>query len=237
MPAWPSQPSGQARLAVSQPRDTCGTPSQQVVPDAVVMMYSATSTRGPGTIRITTFEAFFGEFHVVEVGSKQVGLLSGFGIGGPAAASVLEEAIAAGVRRVVSIGGAGGLGVGQVPGDVVVCDRAVRDEGVSHHYWSRPLRPAARGADSRVDRHAREARQPSAGRRHLDDRRGLSETRQEVLAYRAEGVLTVRWKPHPWQQWRSTEVSPSRPASSSWTRWLRRLGSRRGSPTRLRTRH
>jgi uridine phosphorylase len=49
----------------------------------------------------------------------------------------------------VSIGGAGGLCVGQVPGDVVVCDRAVRDEGVSHHYLESDRQPPTTSASGR----------------------------------------------------------------------------------------
>lgn len=75
-----------------------------------------------------------------------VGVIGGFGIGAPAAVSVLESLVAIGVRRFVSMGTAGGLTAGLDTGDVVVCDRAVRDEGVSHHYephtlWAEPSGP------------------------------------------------------------------------------------------------
>lgn len=59
------------------------------------------------------------------------------GIGAPAAAVLMEELIAQGARRIIAVGTAGSLTKGIEPGDVVVCQQAVRDEGVSHHY----LRP------------------------------------------------------------------------------------------------
>jgi purine-nucleoside phosphorylase len=56
------------------------------------------------------------------------------GVGAPLAATFLEEAIAAGVRTVVAVGGAGSLHPGLTLGQVIVASAAVRDEGTSFHY-------------------------------------------------------------------------------------------------------
>jgi uridine phosphorylase len=56
------------------------------------------------------------------------------GVGAPLAATFLEEAIAAGARTVVAVGGAGSLHPGQTLGRIVVASAAVRDEGTSFHY-------------------------------------------------------------------------------------------------------
>ena len=56
------------------------------------------------------------------------------GWGAPSASYVFELLIALGTRRFVIAGTAGGLGPMLRQGDVIVCDRAIRDEGVSHHY-------------------------------------------------------------------------------------------------------
>ena len=53
---------------------------------------------------------------------------------GSYAAGGLDELIALGVRSCVVIGGAGALVEELAPGDLVVADRALRDDGVSHHY-------------------------------------------------------------------------------------------------------
>src|SRR5205814_3988194 len=57
-----------------------------------------------------------------------------FGVGAPAAVALLEELVAFGVRRFVSVGLAGGLRTDQQPGDLLVAERALRDEGTSPHY-------------------------------------------------------------------------------------------------------
>ena len=51
----------------------------------------------------------------------------------------MEELVALGCRRFVSIGTAGSLQPDLAVGDLLVCDRAIRDEGTSYHY-----QPAAR---------------------------------------------------------------------------------------------
>lgn len=58
------------------------------------------------------------------------GLIRMTGIGSPHAVTLLEELIAAGANEFLSIGTAGGL----IKPGVFLCNKAVRDEGTSHHY-------------------------------------------------------------------------------------------------------
>jgi uridine phosphorylase len=55
-------------------------------------------------------------------------------VGAPAAAVMLEELIAFGSRRFISVGTAGSLQGDLKPGALVLCDSAFRDEGTSYHY-------------------------------------------------------------------------------------------------------
>jgi uridine phosphorylase len=55
-------------------------------------------------------------------------------VGSPLAAKRMEELIAFGVKKFISIGTAGSLQKKISIGDLVVCEKAIRDEGVSHHY-------------------------------------------------------------------------------------------------------
>lgn len=61
-------------------------------------------------------------------------LCCGFGIGSPAAVAAAEELIAAGIKRIVSFGTAGGVAPDARLGDVMVCNGALKDEGTSAHY-------------------------------------------------------------------------------------------------------
>lgn len=57
-----------------------------------------------------------------------------FGIGAPVLGIVLEELIAMDATRFLVVGGCGTLQDHVEPGDAIVVDSAVRDEGTSHHY-------------------------------------------------------------------------------------------------------
>lgn len=121
-----------------------------------------------------------------------VGLLGGFGLGAPAAAGALEELGALGVGAFVSVGSAGGLQRSLRHGDLVLCESAIRDEGVSHHYLP-PGKLAAASPDLSA---ALGAALSAAGAAY---RAGTSwtidtpyrETVAEARHYQAEGVLCV----------------------------------------------
>jgi uridine phosphorylase len=121
----------------------------------------------------------------------RVGVFGGFGFGAPVAAGRMENLIALGVRRFVSLGAAGALQPDLGVGDLVICTGAVRDEGVSHHYLPAhvevtpdPTLTAALSAE--LSTHGR----IRAGRTWTIDA-PYRETVAEVHHYRSDGVLTV----------------------------------------------
>jgi uridine phosphorylase len=74
------------------------------------------------------------QLHTLDKTHGRVGVIGRFGFGAPVAAVVLEELACLGTTRFVSIGTSGSLQPSLAAGDVVLCEAAVRDEGVSHHY-------------------------------------------------------------------------------------------------------
>jgi len=80
-------------------------------------------------------EGYFSkELRYLDDTGGKVAIAGNFGVGAPAAAVMLEELIAFGVKRFVSIGTAGSLRADLPPGSLVLCDSAFRDEGTSYHY-------------------------------------------------------------------------------------------------------
>jgi uridine phosphorylase len=163
------------------------------VPEGVILCYQPSLlARICSTQETSPVESVFGEFHLLGATAGRVGVVGKFGIGAPAVTTVFEELIAIGVRRFVSIGTAGALAKALGVGDAVLCERAIRDEGVSHHY----LEPAkyAEASVSITDELGQALREVG-----LEPVRGTSwtidtpfrETVAEARHYQQEGVLTV----------------------------------------------
>jgi uridine phosphorylase len=114
------------------------------------------------------------------------------GVGAPTAAMTLEEHAALGVKTFVNLGTAGGLQPAMRVGAIVVCDRAIRDEGTSFHYLPASEYSHACPGLTRALLGAIEAK-------GLPVRTGTSwttdapyrETTEEVRRYRDQGVATV----------------------------------------------
>ena len=174
-------------------------PQDYRAPHGVVMLYQrrlfdsllGTEPLSPFAPRGRRNTAFL-DLHVLDRTDATVGVVGGFGIGAPAATATLESLIAIGVRRFISMGTAGALRPALEAGDVVVCDRAVRDEGVSHHYlpsatWARP----SAALTTRLQGELSEAGlAPSAGSAWTIDA-PFRETVVEARHYAAEGVAVV----------------------------------------------
>jgi uridine phosphorylase len=126
-------------------------------------------------------------------GTEQtVGVCAGFGFGAPAVVNLLELCIALGARRFVSIGTAGGLQPALGIGDLVVCDRAIRDEGVSHHYLApEPYAyPSVAWTERLIERLREQGSSPVLGASWTIDA-PYRETVAEARHYQQAGVLTV----------------------------------------------
>jgi uridine phosphorylase len=117
-----------------------------------------------------------------------VGLLGDFGIGGPAAAASMEDLAAFGVRRFVSIGTAGSLQRDLAPGAIVLCEAAIRDEGVSHHYL--PPGRLATPSPGLTAALGTALAAPTRGTSWTIDA-PYRETVAEARQYQAEGILCV----------------------------------------------
>ena len=179
--------------------DNGSLPTDRPTPHGVVVLYAkplfdvviaqpGVTPFGPPGSRPTAFL----DLHTFDDSDGTVGVIGGFGIGAPAATSVVESLCAIGVREFVSMGAAGALQPGLDPGDVIVCDRAVRDEGVSHHYvpsalWAEP----SAGLTARLhETLAGVGLAPSPGSAWTIDA-PFRETLAEAEHYAAQGVAVV----------------------------------------------
>ncbi len=145
-------------------------------------------------------DSVFRDLHYLSETQGRVAFIGGFGIGSPATAVVMEELIAFGIKKFISIGSAGALQRSLNIGDLVICDKAIRDEGSSHHYL-----PSEKFAlpDSDLTNLLAETLTEFLGKTLRSEVKSFSrgtswtidcpyrETEAEVLQYQNEGVLCV----------------------------------------------
>jgi uridine phosphorylase len=131
------------------------------------------------------------EMHGFTVGEREVGIV-GCAVGAPYAVLVAEQAFAAGCRMLISVTSAGQItSIGPTPYFVVI-ERALRDEGTSHHYL--PLSEFADASPALVTV-AMEALREAGSAFHIGATwttdAPFRETQRAVEAARAQGILAV----------------------------------------------
>ena len=122
----------------------------------------------------------------------RVAVLTSFGGGSPMVMELAEELAVMGTKKMVLMTWGGTLQNDIAPGDIVVCNRAIRDEGASHHYLppEKHIDADAQLVDELVDAIHKLGAQCTIGTTWTTDA-PYRETREEVLQYQAEGVKTV----------------------------------------------
>jgi len=133
-----------------------------------------------------------GDLYLMKKSLGKTAVLTNFGIGAPLVASLVEELIALGAKRLVSMSWVGGLQPELRPADIVVCNRAIRDEGVSHHYLppSKYVEANPELVQELISTLESRGLACSAGTTWTTDA-PYRETEAEIRQYQAEGVKTV----------------------------------------------
>jgi uridine phosphorylase len=147
------------------------------VPAGAIMCYDTAFWQwvcaGPGHVEC---DGWLKGAYLVPCNDSRILVLKVPGFGAPTAVMTLEELIAFGIKKFVNLGTAGGLQQDMSVGDIVVCDRAIRDEGTSHHYVPVALE--------------RQGIQYSRGTSWTTDA-PYRETIEELRQYCSDGVATV----------------------------------------------
>jgi uridine phosphorylase len=114
------------------------------------------------------------------------------GFGAPTAVMTLEELIAFGIKKFVSLGAAGGLQKDMTIGDIVICDRAIRNEGTSFHYLpaEKYAFPSPELTENLSKAFESKGIPYSKGTTWTTDA-PYRESIEELRQYRSEGVATV----------------------------------------------
>jgi uridine phosphorylase len=132
------------------------------------------------------------DVYAVKKTKGKVAVLTSFGGGSPMVMELAEELAVMGARKMILMTWCGTLQTDLNPGDIVVCDRAIRDEGASHHYLPPAKYVEANGSlvNELVNAIRSRGMPCSVGTTWTTDA-PYRETREEVMRYQAEGVKTV----------------------------------------------
>jgi uridine phosphorylase len=198
---YPNVPGKHAFNALFHPEDNVAYARASGVldgfepPEGIILCYQRSVLEHSRTVEnllnAPTSPAHRGIYTLPSTNHK-VGVLGGFGFGSPVATLLMEDFIALGTTKFVSIGTAGALKEDSRVGDIVLCNQAIRDEGVSHHY----LAPA-KFAEPSIELTGRLANE--LARRGVEYTAGCSwtidtpyrETLEEIRQYQLEGVACV----------------------------------------------
>jgi nucleoside phosphorylase len=112
--------------------------------------------------------------------------------GAPFSAAISDVAIHCGVNQILVLGDAGGIGKNLNLHDIVICTKAIRDEGTSHHYIapSKYVSPSMRLTNAIAKELSSEGVKTIKGPTWTTDAI-FAETLSEIRSYSDEGVLTV----------------------------------------------
>lgn len=143
--------------------------------------------------KTTELKGFFGgRVYLLNETDNRVAVVGKFGFGAPAAVVILEELIAFGVKKFISIGTAGALQKNLKIGDLVICEKAIRDEGTSYHYL-KPSRYAYASMEmvKKIKESLDRFKQGYTVGTSWTTDAPYRETVSEIKRYQKEGVLTV----------------------------------------------
>ena len=129
---------------------------------------------------------------VDEVKRNGVVVLTNFGGGSPFVVELAEELSVMGARRMIMMTWGGILQPDIKAGDIVICNRAIRDDGTSHHYLApaKYIDASAQLVDRIANAIRARGKKTTIGTTWTTDA-PYRETLDEVKQYQDEGVKTV----------------------------------------------
>jgi uridine phosphorylase len=196
---FPNDPNKFQGEAVMQPEDTIAMrrrfgqfPKIDPPEGLILCMKNGLPEKLKWRVPVQKVGRVMGDMYLVKRTRGRVGVLSNFGIGAPVVVSLAEEMIAFGVKRLIILSWAGALQKELNTGDIVVNDKALRDEGVSQHYL--PMEKyisADQSLKQNLEKHlAVRGTAFTSGPTWTTDA-PYRETKAEILKYQSEGVQVV----------------------------------------------
>lgn len=193
MASDPDQPLLTAANLLAHRRARGLVPADLTAPETVLLCFSREVMNDVMRWKsVKKLPGFYGDVMMLKRAGERVAVAGNFGLGGPVTAVLAEDLAALGARHFIIIGMAGGLQPHLQAGDLVVVDRALRDDGVSRHYL--PPAPDVAASPELVAELSRALDQHNLPH-HLGTTWTMDapyrETRRAALRHQQAGVMTV----------------------------------------------
>lgn len=133
-----------------------------------------------------------GDLYALKKPKDAIGIMTGFGGGSPMTVELAEEFAAMGARCMILMTWGGMLQPDLKPGDIVIVDKAIRDEGTSYHYLppAKYIEASTELADRLTEAIRSRGGECVRGATWTTDA-PFRETIEEIRQYQFEGVKTV----------------------------------------------
>ncbi len=143
-------------------------------------------------VPVTRVGGMNGDLYALKKPKGKIGIMTGFGGGSPMTVELAEEFAAMGVKCMILMTWGGMLQPELKPGDIVVVDKAIRDEGTSYHYLppAKYVEADLQLADQLIRAIKDRGGQYIRGTSWTTDA-PFRETVDEIRQYQSEGVKTV----------------------------------------------
>jgi len=143
-------------------------------------------------VPVTRVGGMNGDLYALKKPKGKIGIMTGFGGGSPMTVELAEEFAAMGVKCMILMTWGGTLQPELKPGDIVVVDKAIRDEGTSYHYLppAKYVEADLQLADQLIGAIQDRGGQCIRGTSWTTDA-PFRETVDEIRQYQSEGVKTV----------------------------------------------
>ena len=195
--SFPQYPKNHKASVLITPKQHLQAGAEQIIefdaPNSVILCFEGDLMDYYRQMNTTTSHRFWtGELLSLGEANNKIALVGGFGIGGPAAAHMLEALIAMGIKKFVTVGHAGGLQLTNPIGSLVLVEKAIRDEGVSHHYAdSERFAYPSQSLTGKLSKTLQRMNQPyNTGSSWTIDSM-YRETMEEIAYYQSEGIDIV----------------------------------------------
>lgn len=174
-------------------REKIGKGPRCNIPKGIIFCYQQSLINHIENNHKTTKDyGFTSELQLLNDTNNQIGIFTRIEVGAPIVTMLLEQMIAFGVKKFITIGTAGTLQEDINIGELIICDSAIREEGTSNHYLKKSKYAyASKGMTEKIKKSFQKYNQDYKIGSSWTTDAPYRETIVKAKKYQKEGIVTV----------------------------------------------